>query len=128
MISKYFPTSLFLSKSIVFYLGCLICYTLQVEGHYSAVFSAAFVGFIGSFLHFPKLYEKKGLHAAIYAGAFAGMGSTEILTSHWDILIVSLIGTFFYVISRPIAFGFGGKMGTISFVSSFCFYVIRKFL
>lgn len=128
MLIRSTDVNLFLTKSIAFYLGCLSCYSLQVEGHLSSVAAAALTGFVGSFLHFPKFFEKKNLHAAIYAGAFAGMCSRTILANHNDIMIISLIGAFLFVVSRSLGNGFGGRLGTIAFVASIVFSVLRSFL
>lgn len=117
---------LFFLKFIAFLGGSFFCFFLQKELNYIPVLAAAVTGFLGSFLHFPKIYEKKGLHNAIYAGSFAGMCSEEII--HHPILLVplSLIGTFFYLSTLSRANGFGGKLGTIAFLSSFILLVIES--
>lgn len=116
---------LFISKFIAFFGGCFVCYLLQKELGLSAVAASASTGFIGSFLHFPRYYEKNGLHAAIYAGTFAGMCSFSILESPVHIMAVSLIGAGLYLISRPYAVGIGGKLGTISFISGLIFLLSK---
>jgi hypothetical protein len=119
---------LFLTKTLLFYLGCLACYVLQREIHLTAVTAAALTGLVGSFLNFPKFYETKSLHSVIYAGAFAGMCSPEILTSHTDIALLSIIGGALYLTTRSYAQGFGGKLGLVSFISSLLFLALRQIL
>ncbi len=119
---------LFLLKFIVFYFGCLSCYLLQVHFLLHPVVATATVGFLGSFLHFPRLYEKKGLHAAIYAGCFAGMCSRSVIEGPEQVVMISFIGALLYVLCKPYANGFGGKLGLISFVSSLLFFLSKGLL
>jgi hypothetical protein len=113
-------------KFAAFFGGCLACYLFQVRAGISPVMSAALTGFIGSFLHFPKLYEKKGLHAAIYSGSFAGMCSLELVKHPGHVLYLSLIGTSIYLLLKPKFNGFGGKLGTVSFIASIIFLVTKS--
>jgi hypothetical protein len=117
---------LFLTKSLAFYLGCLGCFALQREGQLSPVLSAALVGLVGSFIHLPALYERSGLHAAIYAGAFAGMSSDSILKGHLDVLVLSLIGALLFILARPFGKGVGGRLGVISLTASLIYFVVRS--
>lgn len=105
-------------KFIAFFGGCLVCYLLQEEVGIAPAMASALTGLVGSFLHFPKVYEKKGLHAAIYSGSFAGMCSQEILQHPLHLLLLSLIGTGVYLLLKPKFLGFGGKLGTVSFLAS----------
>jgi hypothetical protein len=116
---------LFSFKLLAFLAGCMGCYYLQLHLNQSPVMASASVGFLGSHLHFPKLYEKKGLHSAIYAGSFAGMYSTKILQHPFHLILLSVIGTLLYLIMKPHFDGFGGKLGTIAFISSVVFLVMR---
>ena len=116
---------LFITKALAFSLGSLSCYCLQRYFQFQSITAAATVGFLGSYLHFPKYYEKKGLHSALYAGAFLAMTSMSILTGPLDVFIISLIGTGLYLLSKPFANGIGGKLGTIAFLSSIIFFMAR---
>ena len=119
---------LFTTKVIAFYVGCFACYFLQKELHFTAVTAAACIGLSGSFLHFPRFYERNGLHAALYSGAFAGMTSLTLLRNPMDVFILSLFCAILFITSRPFANGFGGRLGTIAFISSAFFFVMRKML
>jgi len=116
---------LFIVKFLAFYLACLACTTLQSSFGLSPILSAAFVGFIGTFYHFSSWIEKKGIHAIIYAGSFAGMCSPEYLSGHEQMVFISLVGSSLYLISKPYLNGFGGKLGTIAFVSSLLLVLSR---
>ena len=110
-------------KLAAFFGGCLCCYLFQVKAGISPAMSAALTGLMGSFLHFPKFYEKKGLHAAIYSGSFAGMISTELIKHPGHLLYLSMIGTAIYLLFKQRFLGFGGKLGAISFIASFLFLI-----
>lgn len=117
---------LYVLKFIAFFAGALGCYVLQLYFGFTSVLAAALIGFAGSFLHFPKVYERKGLHSAIYAGSFAGMCSLELVQSSTEIIFLSSIGSFLYLASKPHGNGFGGKLGTISFLSSVIFFLAKS--
>lgn len=113
-------------KFVAFFGGCLVCYLLQVEAGIPPAMASAMTGLAGSFLHFPKMYEKKGLHAAIYSGSFAGMCSQEILQHPLHVFFLSLIGTGIYLLFKPKFLGFGGKLGTVSFLASIFFLMAKS--
>lgn len=114
---------LFCLKLLAFSAGAYFCFYLQRSCQLPGAFSAAITGFTGSFLHFPKLYEKKGLHSSIYAGSFAAMSSTELVEDSSHLILLCLICTAFYLLSKPHLNGFGGKLGTVAFVSSIVFFL-----
>ncbi|NMP04477.1 hypothetical protein HHE94_17380 [Pseudoalteromonas arctica] len=88
------------------------------------VISAALTGLVGSFIPFPAHY-KNHPYAAIYAGSFAGMCSTHLITSYWEIAIISLIGSSLYVLTMNMFTGFGGKLGSVAF-ASVALFVLAK--
>jgi len=118
----------FLIKLAAFYFACLLCYTLQTTFGFSSILSAALIGFTGSFCWFSKDVEKSGIHAVIYAGSFAGMASPEYLSGFGHIFIISLVGTSLYLWSKPHLSGFGGKLGTVAFISTMLMIIILRSL
>lgn len=80
------------------------------------VLAAALPAFVGSFIPLSKQY---GAHprAAVYAGCFAGMCSAELLSDYWQLSLLALIGTSLYALTMNIFAGFGGKLGSVAFVS-----------
>ena len=108
---------LFVIKFFAFYCACLACSTLQTSFGFSAVLSTALVGFVGSFFHF--------LAPIIYVGSFAGMTSQEYLSQPAQMVFISLVGAGVYLLSKRHLVGFGGKLGTVAFVSC-CFLVLTK--
>lgn len=119
---------IFVIKLIAFYLACLSCYLLQTTFGLSAVFSAALIGFVGSFWWFSKGVEKSGIHAVIYAGSFAGMASPQYLSNPGLLFLTSILGTALYLWSVPRLSGFGGKLGTISFAATILIILLQMSL
>ncbi len=117
---------LFITKFLAFFFGCFVCHWLQLRFGVIPVAAAALTGFAGSFLHLPKFYDRKALHAALYAGSFAGMTSSHILLGLPYLLLISMIGTILFLWSRPYLNGFGGKLGTISFLSALAVMLWRS--
>lgn len=108
---------IYVIKFLAFYIGCMTCATLQTEVGLNPVLSSALVGFLGTFFKFPKA-NIHGIHSAIYAGSFAGMCSVEILQGPQHIIGVSVLGSILYVWAQPHFSGYGGRLGTIAFISS----------
>ena len=123
---EYKNVKVFLAKFLAFYLSCLLCYTLQTQFGLSAVLSSALIGFVGSFYWFSGEIEKSGIHAVIYAGSFAAMAQLEYLSGPGHILLISLIGTSLYLWSKPHLSGFGGKLGTVAFVTTIILVIISR--
>lgn len=113
----------FFLKYVAFMAGCFLCRYFQLDWAISPVIASASIGLIGTFIKIPSLYDTHGLHSAIYAGSFAGMCSTTILSSYNETFILSLILTILYFFTRKMATGFGGKLGTLAFVSSLIFFL-----
>jgi hypothetical protein len=119
-------SKIFALKFSAFFIACYCCSLLQTHYAFSPVMAAATVGFIGSFYHFSHWVEKQGIHAIIYAGAFAGMCSPEYLSSPQYVLLVSFIGAGLYLITKSHLRGFGGKLGTIAFISTVVLAALRS--
>jgi hypothetical protein len=117
---------LFCLKLVAFLGGAFCCFCLQKTFLVSGVLSAAITGLLGSYLHFPKLYEKKGLHGTIYSGSFAAMSTSAVVQEPSHLLLLCLICTVFYLVSKPHLNGFGGKLGTVAFLSSIVFFLGRS--
>ncbi|WP_201023484.1 hypothetical protein [Pseudoalteromonas sp. 10-33] len=106
----------FFIKFGAFFSGCLLCFVMHTEFNFPAVIAASVVGLSGSFIPFPKSLN---IHpnAAIYAGSFAGMCSSSLINSYWELAFISLLGACLYVLTLNLFSGFGGKLGSIAFVS-----------
>lgn len=111
---------IYLIKFLGFFAGCFFCCYFQRTFHLSPALSAALVGFLGTFVHFPSLVERNGIQAVIYAGSFAGMSSLQNLPTSEHILGISIIGTTVYFLAKPHFTGFGGKLGVIALISTLC--------
>jgi hypothetical protein len=101
-----------------FLAGCLGCIGMRLYAGLSPVLASALVGLLATFL--PD--SKKRVHAAVYAGTFAGMGSLELLTGPVPILILSVAGAGVFVLTISRFDGIGGKLGAIAFVASAILY------
>lgn len=88
------------------------------------VVSAALTGLIGSFIPFPAHY-KNHPYASIYAGSFAGMCSTGLISHYWEFAIIASIGAVIYTLTINVFAGFGGRLGSIAF-ASVALFVLAK--
>ena len=111
-------------KFITFFLGFVACFAMHTTFALSLVISAALTGLIGSFIPFPARF-KNHPYAVIYAGSFAGMCSTHLITSYWEIAIISVIGASLYVLTINMFTGFGGKLGSVAFASVALFMLAK---
>jgi hypothetical protein len=92
------------------FIGVILTYELSFIFSLSTVFSSALVGIIG-FL----LIRKHSM--AIYCGSFAGMVSPQIF-NHYEVIVLALVCAIIYLLVKTILDGFGGRLGTIAFVST----------
>lgn len=114
-------------KFITFFIGCLSCFILHTTLALPIVVSAALTGLIGSFIPFPARYQNHP-YASIYAGSFAGMCSTNLISNYWEIAIISAIGAVLYTLTLNVFAGFGGRLGSIAFASVALFVLAKGLL
>jgi len=112
-------------KFITFFIGFVSCFVMHTVLAFPLVISAALTGLIGSFIPFPQSY-KNHPYAAIYAGSFAGMCSTNLITSYWEIVVISVIGASLYVLTMNMFSGFGGKLGGVAFASVTLYFLAKS--
>ena len=98
-------------------IGAIVCYLLNVNGHLGIILAMGIVGTIASFL--PSLNKKsnylKEIPASIYCGAFVGMSSVETSPSIGFVISAGTLAGLFYMISKNLFLGVGGKLGTMAF-------------
>jgi hypothetical protein len=108
-------------------IGAIVCYWGSVMAGLGSVIAAGLTGTIASFL--PYLNKEsdylKKLPAAIYCGAFVGMSSTTIAPSISFIAAAGILAGGFYMFSKNLFIGVGGKLGTIAFASVVIIYFIH---
>ncbi len=88
-------------------LACIICRDFKL----GAVVGASLVGII-AYLVVPKYA------VPVYCGAFVGMTSNALLFTRSEVAIASAIAGIIFVLSSYVFGGFGGKLGTIAFIST----------
>jgi hypothetical protein len=115
---------LLLLKYVAFLSGCIACFVMHTTFALPLVIASSITGLIGSFMPFPAHY-KNHPNAAIYAGSFAGMCSIELITSYWELAVISLIGAGLYVFTMNHFTGFGGKLGGLAFASVGLFVIAK---
>lgn len=86
------------------------------------------VGFVGSFLPESSLYDSKQSIACVYTGSFAAMSSLALLSHAIDVLMLSLFVAFYFKVISPYFRGFGGKLGSVAFISVVSFVCIKGLL
>lgn len=111
-------------KFTAFLFGFSLCFSMHSALSVPVVLAAAFTGLIGSLLPFTDTL-KRHLASTIYAGSFAGMCSASLITSYWEIVIISLIGASLYLLSINMFTGFGGRLGSLAFTSVAIFVLAR---
>lgn len=94
-------------------LGAIGTFQLQKVGM-SPVVASCGVGLIGALIGYWM--KNEDLAMVIFAGSFVGM-TTISIASLPIMLIAGLACGVLYVLAQPIFVGYGGKLGTIAFVS-----------
>ena len=88
-------------------LACIVCRDFKL----GAVVGASLVGIVAHFV-VPKYA------VPVYCGAFVGMTSNALLFTRSEVAIASVIAGIIFVLSSYVFGGFGGKLGTIAFIST----------
>jgi hypothetical protein len=109
-------------------LGLWLSYLAQHYFSIPSYVASAGVGFIGSFLPQSRFYDQKIMVAAVYTGSFSSMCSLSYFDSRIDVLTLSALTGLSFIAFSPYCKGFGGKLGSISFVASLAFVFIRTAL
>jgi len=91
-------------------LGVFITYSLNHFLGVSVVLASSFTGLMGYF--FIRNHE-----TAIYCGSFAGMVSVSLF-GFLEVSVLAIICAFIFILTKPLFKGYGGKLGTIAFMSS----------
>ena len=95
-------------------LGSVATYSLQKAG-LSAVIASCIVGLVGALA--GHLLKNDHLALIIFAGSFVGMTSTAWGT--WPMMVIGgLLAGGVYLLSLELFAGFGGRLGTIAFLST----------
>ncbi len=109
-----------------FALGCSLCFWGHQWLSLSVVVSSCIVGFLGSFITSSKYTMLNACPAAIYSGSFAGMCSSEIIKSNFELFSVSIVGGIVYLSIDRYFTGIGGKLGTVAFCSVAIVYLLKQ--
>ena len=108
-------------------LGAIACHILNVNYGLGSVLSAGIIGTLGSFI--PILNKQsnylKNLPGAIYCGVFVGMSSNTITPTIGFVLSAGILAGLFFLLSKNLFIGIGGKLGTMAFLGVFIVYLIN---
>jgi len=95
-------------------LGAIGTFSLQKAG-LSAVVASCCIGLLGALV--GHLLKNDHLTLIIFAGSFVGMTSTSWGT--WPMMAIGgLLAGGVYLLSLEVFAGFGGRLGTIAFLST----------
>lgn len=109
-------------------VGAVMCYILNLYFGFGSVISAGIIGTSASFL--PSInkesYYLKQLPAAIYCGVFVGMSSVAIIPSIVLVIAAGILAGVFFMLSKNLFVGMGGKLGSIAFVGVVIITIINE--
>ncbi len=105
-------------------VGAVVTLILQKQG-LTAVVASSLVGLAGAAA--GHLLQLPHLPAVVFAGSFVGMTNPQLAS--WP--LISMAGAFsglLYHISLHLFAGFGGRLGTLAFISTLLFLSALAFL
>ena len=108
-------------------IGAVACHILNFNYGLGSVLSAGIIGTLGSLVPIfnkQSSYLKK-LPGAIYCGVFVGMSSNTITPTIGIVLSAGVIAGLFFLLSKNLFIGIGGKLGTMAFLGVFIVYLIN---
>ncbi len=116
----HLPTIQTDSLKIVVWLpiGALVSFFINQKLGLGPVIGGALTGFIASLI--PEINKKSFylsmLPEVIYCGAFIGMTGTNVTGSFGFVIVASVFTSIFFMFSRTLLQGVGGKAGTLAFI------------
>ncbi len=104
-------------------LGALLTYLLRKFG-ISTVLSACMIGATGSLVSY---YTKSPqLALIVFIGTFIGMGNYKDYGGIYLIILAGIFAGIMYQITEHLFVNFGGRLGTIAFISVVISYLLYK--
>ena len=112
-------------------IGAIFCYVLSIHANLGSVLAAGITGTLASFL---PLINKKSIYfqklpATIYCGSFVGMSSVVVAPSISFVILAGILAGIFFILSKNLFVGIGGKLGTIAFggvvMASLIFFLLK---
>lgn len=107
-------------ESLSLLLGLLTCFYLNALYGLSVILISCVTTLLIDF----SLNDQKRITSPFYCGSFAGMISSSLLKDDLHLLALGICSVVVYQISKKFFIGFGGKLGSIAFVSSMLSYFI----
>ncbi len=80
--------------------------------------ASALTGLLGSLLIKNKTFKKINADSLVYCASFAAIGVLKVAPNIIFIIVLAIVITSLFNLAKSYAVGFGGKLGTIAFVSS----------
>lgn len=107
------------------FIGAASCFYLRFHLGLSPVVASALTGLIFSFTPKMKFYDHLDARAIVYAASFAAMAAPSLISEIYDIAFLSILVAASYSFSKPYFLGYGGKLGSIAFISCVVFWIGR---
>ena len=107
--------------------GAVATSSLQRKYGFSAVVASSLVGLLGACV--GSLASDVNLPAAVFAGSFVGMTAIAVAPLVAIAIAGAGAGTLYaLVITFDVFPGYGGRLGTVAFISTFCIMWIATVL
>lgn len=98
---------------------------LQIILGVPPILASTITGILASLCLTKIFKDESGLSGAVYCASFAAIGLQDFQPNIFDsIMLVLIISVAFYS-TRKIFIGFGGKLGTLAFISTGLWLILR---
>ncbi len=111
-------TSIKLVSGIFVIIGAMITNVFVSSLNLPVVMASALVGYFGHLMF-------KRQEVAIYCGSFVGMTSVTVFMFQ-EIVVLAIAAAIIFVLTQAVYIGFGGKLGSIAFISSIIAFAVYK--
>ncbi len=93
----------------------------------SSIISSAAIGVLFGGIYFlMKPKKKNDPLLLVYLESFIGMTPQNIYSDFFLVLFLSITSLLMYILSKKYFKGYGGKLGSIAFFTSFIFYFLEQ--
>jgi len=107
-------------------ITALSTFYIHTMYHQNIVLVASFIGIILGLISTKERF--KNIQFVGYCGVFVGMSSTLIFPTLLSVCCAGIIAGVIYNLSTSLLFGYGGRLGTIAFLSVWGVYVLNIIL
>lgn len=103
--------------------GFMLCYQFVQLG-LNPILASCSCGLVASYIPKSKFYCENDVRASIYCASFAAIGTHLSCNTAFEFLLIPFVLGLLFHWGRNLFIGYGGKLGTLAFISTTIYMAI----